>query len=400
MKKLIFGYGDTGKSVERYFQKNKIDYFIYDDKDLNIKNNLIFNKEKINEIDEVIISPGVKPGHNLLNEINSRDLNVNTDIDLFNNLYKGKIIGVTGTNGKTTFVNLLTDYLNSLNIKSVAVGNVGKSPLEIIDETYEFVVMELSSFQLYYINNLNLYKATILNIYEDHLDWHSDYEEYRNSKLKIKDFVPSENFISGDIYLNDINSNYADKESKKFLFQEAGIIDIVSKLSIHEDTLYSFIKISKELNLNLNSLDKYLLNYKTEEHRFELVDKINDITYINDSKSTNFNSVSMATKKINNGILLLHGLTKNITSKDLNISKKVKTILVPEDMEIDLSDTSANVIKLKTIFEIEEILEEIIEPGDTVLFSCGGASFNDFKNYQERGNYFKTVVSNIKDRNA
>ena len=400
MKKLIFGYGDTGKSVERYFQKNKIDYFIYDDKDLNIKNNLIFNKEKINEIDEVIISPGVKPGHNLLNEINSRDLNVNTDIDLFNNLYKGKIIGVTGTNGKTTFVNLLTDYLNSLNIKSVAVGNVGKSPLEIIDETYEFVVMELSSFQLYYINNLNLYKATILNIYEDHLDWHSDYEEYRNSKLKIKDFVPSENFISGDIYLNDINSNYADKESKKFLFQEAGIIDIVSKLSIHEDTLYSFIKISKELNLNLNSLDKYLLNYKTEEHRFELVDKINDITYINDSKSTNFNSVSMATKKINNGILLLHGLTKNITSKDLNISKKVKTILVPEDMEIDLSDTSANVIKLKTIFEIEEILEEIIKPGDTVLFSCGGASFNDFKNYQERGNYFKTVVSNIKEKNA
>ena len=400
MKKLIFGYGDTGKSVERYFQKNKIDYFIYDDKDLNIKNNLIFNKEKINEIDEVIISPGVKPGHNLLNEINSRDLNVNTDIDLFNNLYKGKIIGVTGTNGKTTFVNLLTDYLNSLNIKSVAVGNVGKSPLEIIDETYEFVVMELSSFQLYYINNLNLYKAIILNIYEDHLDWHSDYEEYRNSKLKIKDFVPSENFISGDIYLNDINSNYADKESKKFLFQEAGIIDIVSKLSIHEDTLYSFIKISKELNLNLNSLNEYLLNYKTEEHRFELVDKINDITYINDSKSTNFNSVSMATKKINNGILLLHGLTKNITSKDLNISKKVKTILVPEDMEIDLSDTSANVIKLKTIFEIEEILEDIIEPGDTVLFSCGGASFNDFKNYQERGNYFKTVVSNIKEKNA
>ena len=400
MKKLIFGYGATGKAVEKYFQKNNIDYFVYDDKDLKIKNNLIFNKEKINEIDEVIISPGVKPGHNLLNEINSRDLNVNTDIDLFNNLYKGKIIGVTGTNGKTTFVNLLTDYLNSLNIKSVAVGNVGKSPLEIIDETYEFVVMELSSFQLYYINNLNLYKATILNIYEDHLDWHSDYEEYRNSKLKIKDFVPSENFISGDIYLNDINSNYADKESKKFLFQEAGIIDIVSKLSIHEDTLYSFIKISKELNLNLNSLDKYLLNYKTEEHRFELVDKINDITYINDSKSTNFNSVSMATKKINNGILLLHGLTKNITSKDLNISKKVKTILVPEDMEIDLSDTSANVIKLKTIFEIEEILEEIIKPGDTVLFSCGGASFNDFKNYQERGNYFKTVVSNIKEKNA
>ena len=129
-------------------------------------------------------------------------------------------------------------------------------------------------------------------------------------------------------------------------------------------------------------------------------DKVNDVTYINDSKSTNFNSLSMATTKINNGILLLHGLTKNISSKDLKISKKVKTILVPEDMEIDLSKANAKIIKIKSIFDIEQVLIEIIKPGDTVLFSCGGASFNDFKNYQERGNFFKTVVSNIKDRNA
>ena len=108
----------------------------------------------------------------------------------------------------------------------------------------------------------------------------------------------------------------------------------------------------------------------------------------------------MATTKINNGILLLHGLTKNISSKDLKISKKVKTILVPEDMEIDLSKANAKIIKIKSIFDIEQVLVEIIKPGDTVLFSCGGASFNDFKNYQERGNFFKTVVSNIKDRNA
>ena len=108
----------------------------------------------------------------------------------------------------------------------------------------------------------------------------------------------------------------------------------------------------------------------------------------------------MATTKINNGILLLHGLTKNISSRDLKISRKVKTILVPEDMEIDLSKANAKIIKIKSIFDIEQVLIEIIKPGDTGLFSCGGASFNDFKNYQERGNFFKTVVSNIKDRNA
>ena len=396
MKKLIFGYGATGKSVESYFQKNKIEYFIYDDKKLDIENHLIFDKKKFNEIDEVVISPGIKPSHPLVSEINSQGLTINTDIDLFNKVYKGKIIGVTGTNGKTTFVNLLTEYLNSHQIKSIAVGNVGKSPLEIVGDDYEYVVMELSSFQLYYLNNLILFKAIVLNIFEDHLDWHSDFEDYSNSKLKILKFITNNENTS----LQELQTIYEEKESKELLFKSAGVLDIVSKLTLHEDTVYSFIKTVDDLGLRIDSLSDFLLNYKTEAHRFELVDKIKDVTYINDSKSTNFNSLSMATTKINNGILLLHGLTKNISSRDLKISKKVKTILVPEDMEIDLSMTSAKIIKIKSIFDIEQVLTEIIKPGDTVLFSCGGASFNDFKNYQERGNFFKTVVSNLKDKNA
>ena len=396
MKKLIFGYGATGKSVESYFQKNKIEYFIYDDKKLDIENHLIFDNKKFNEIDEVVISPGIKPSHPLVNEINSQGLTINTDIDLFNKVYKGKIIGVTGTNGKTTFVNLLTEYLNSHQIKSIAVGNVGKSPLEIVGEDYEYVVMELSSFQLYYLNNLILFKAIVLNIFEDHLDWHSDFEDYSNSKLKILKFITNNENTS----LQELQTIHEEKESKELLFKSAGVLDIVSKLTLHEDTVYSFIKTVDDLGLRIDSLSDFLLNYKTEAHRFELVDKIEDVTFINDSKSTNFNSLSMATTKINNGILLLHGLTKNISSRDLKISKKVKTILVPEDMEIDLSMTSAKIIKIKSIFDIEQVLTEIIKPGDTVLFSCGGASFNDFKNYQERGNFFKTVVSNLKDKNA
>ena len=396
MKKLIFGYGATGKSVESYFQKNKIEYLIHDDTKLDIENHLIFDKKKFNEIDEVVISPGIKPTHPLVNEINSQGLTINTDIDLFNKVYKGKIIGVTGTNGKTTFVNLLTEYLNSHQIKSIAVGNVGKSPLEILGEDYEYVVMELSSFQLYYLNNLILFKAIVLNIFEDHLDWHSDFKDYSNSKLKILKFITNNENRS----LQELQTIYEEKENKELLFKSAGVLDIVSKLTLHEDTVYSFIKTVDDLGLRIDSLSDFLLNYKTEAHRFELVDKIKDVTYINDSKSTNFNSLSMATTKINNGILLLHGLTKNISSRDLKISKKVKTILVPEDMEIDLSMTSAKIIKIKSIFDIEQVLTEIIKPGDTVLFSCGGASFNDFKNYQERGNFFKTVVSNIKDKNA
>ena len=190
MKKLIFGYGATGKSVETYFQKNNIQYVIYDDdKEIEITKNQKFKDSNFEDVDEVIISPGIKPTHKLLNEINSRGIPVKTDIDLFNEVYTGKLIGVTGTNGKTTLVNLLTGFLNSEGIKAAAVGNVGKSPLGVIDKEFEYIVIELSSFQLYYLNNLNLHIGIILNIYQDHLDWHKNFHEYIESKKRIKQFI-------------------------------------------------------------------------------------------------------------------------------------------------------------------------------------------------------------------
>ena len=393
MKKLIFGYGATGKSVEAYFQKNNIKYFIYDDdKEKIISKKQKFKDTKIEEIDEIIISPGIKPTHELLNKVNSLGKAIKTDIDLFNENYKGKLIGVTGTNGKTTLVNLLSNFLNSQGIKAVAVGNVGRSPLEVIDKEFEYVIIELSSYQLYYLNNLDLNIGIILNIYEDHLDWHKNFSEYLDSKKRIKDFIKNgdesiknNNFI-GTLKPGEINSN---------LYKE-----IKDKSIFFDNTIDIFMQVIEKLDLNYESAKQFLINSQNTEHRFELVGVHKDITYINDSKSTNFNSVSMATTKVSNAILIMHGLTKNINSKDLNISKDIKTIILPKDMKVNLSDIQAEVIELDSIFDLEEKLQKIIHSGDTVLFSCGGASFNDFKNYEERGNFFKSVVSNIKVKNG
>jgi len=393
VKKLIFGYGATGKSVEAYFQKNNIKYFIYDDdKEKIISKKQKFKDSKIEEIDEIIISPGIKPTHELLNKVNSLGKAVKTDIDLFNENYKGKLIGVTGTNGKTTLVNLLSNFLNSQGIKAVAVGNVGRSPLEVIDKEFEYVIIELSSYQLYYLNNLDLNIGIILNIYQDHLDWHKNFSEYLDSKKRIKDFIKNgdesiknNNFI-GTLKPGEINSN---------LYKE-----IKDKSIFFDNTIDIFMQVIEKLDLNYESAKEFLINSQNTEHRFELVEVHKDITYINDSKSTNFNSVSMATTKVSNAILIMHGLTKNINSNDLNISKDIKTIILPKDMKVNLTDIQAEVIELDSIFDLEEKLQKIIHSGDTVLFSCGGASFNDFKNYEERGNFFKSVVSNIKVKNG
>ncbi len=393
MKKLILGYGATGKSVETYFQKNNIKYFIYDDdKEIEIPKHHRFKETQLEEIDEVIISPGIKPTHKLLKEINSRGLTVKTDIDLFNDIYKGKLIGVTGTNGKTTLVNLLTNFLKSQGIKATAVGNVGRSPLEIIDEEFEYIVIELSSFQLYYLKNLYLHIGIILNIYQDHLDWHENYDEYLQSKRRIKDFIKNEN---DSIKQNNFFGTLQPGEFTSNLYSE------IKKNSIFFDnTIDIFMEVIQKLELNYESAKEYLINSKNSEHRFELVDIHNGITYINDSKSTNFNSVSMATTKVNNGVLVMHGLTKNIDSNDLNISKNIKTIILPKDMKVNLNNIEAQVIKLVSIFDLEEELERNLHSGDTVLFSCGGASFNDFKNYEERGDFFKSIVTNIKEKNG
>ena len=383
MKKLIFGYGVTGKTVEQYFQKSNINYLIYDEnKELNLPTELVFEPSRFSEIDEVIISPGVKPSNSLLEQFYLIEKPVITDIDIFNNIYKEKIIGITGTNGKTTFVNLLAGFLNSQGSESIAVGNVGKSPLEIIDKKFDYVVMELSSFQLHYINKLDLFMGVILNIYEDHLDWHRDFDEYANSKRRIKEFITEENVITNFLDGNDINN--LDKEFD------------LSKLPFYKNTSEMFLKVIENLNFNKNTGYEYLLNSKTDEHRYEIVDEFNDVLFINDSKSTNFNSVSMATQNINNGILIMHGLTKNITTKDLKIYDGVKTILIPKDMDVNFGNLDIEIIRLDSIFNLKDVLLKIINPGDTVLFSCGGASFNDFENYEERGRFFKDIVLNIK----
>jgi UDP-N-acetylmuramoylalanine--D-glutamate ligase len=289
-------------------------------------------------------------------------------------------------------VNLLTGFLNSEGIKAAAVGNIGKSPLGIIDKDFEYIVIELSSFQLYYLNNLNLHIGIILNIYQDHLDWHKNFEEYLQSKKRIKQFIKNidgsinENNFIGSLVPGSINSNlYSEIKEKSIFF---------------DNTVDIFMEVIDKLELNYDSAKEYLINSENSEHRFELVDVHKGITYINDSKSTNFNSVSMATKKINNGVLIMHGLTKNMDSKDLDISKDIKKIILPKDMQVNLNNTKAEIIELESIFDLEEKLEKNLHSGDTVLFSCGGSSFNDFKNYKERGKFFKLVVSNIKVKNG
>ena len=401
MKTLIFGYGITGKAVENFLKNKSREYLIYDDDEnvlLDIKKELLFDDSQIDKIDEIVISPGINPDHKQIKNFGAKN-KIITDIDLFSREFQGKFIGVTGTNGKTTFVNLLTDFMISKGMNAVACGNVGVSPLSINFEDKDFAIVELSSFQLHYASNLKIDFGIFLNFHSDHLDWHKDEKDYRKSKLKLLTFLNSnENLVTGlntfsEIQLQDILNVSIDKVKDELLMKNYDFDDT----SFPMDTCLSFIKIIEKLDISLDEGYEYLKKEVYSEHRFEFVDSIDGTNFINDSKSTNFHSMSVATSRVRNALLIMHGITKNIPKDEINISSEIKKIFIPKNMNINIDELNCEIVKLDSIFGLETYLAEEYQNFETILFSCGGSSFSDFKDYKDRGLFFKKIVNNLKE---
>ncbi len=401
MKTLIFGYGITGKAVENFLKNKSREYLIYDDNEnilFDINKELLFDESQIDIIDEIVISPGINPGHKQIKNFGTKN-KIITDIDLFSREFKGNFIGVTGTNGKTTFVNLLSNFLISKGINAVACGNVGVSPLSINFENKDFAIVELSSFQLHYASNLQIDFGIFLNFHSDHLDWHKDEKEYRKSKLKLLTFLKSnENLVTGlntfsEKHLEDILNVPINKDKDEILMKNYDFDDT----SFPIDTCLSFMKIIEKLDINPDEGYEYLKKEVYSEHRFEFVDSINGTNFINDSKSTNFHSMSVATSRVRNALLIMHGITKNIPENDINISGEIKKIFIPKNMNIDKDVLNCEIVELDSILNLETYLAKEYQNFETILFSCGGSSFSDFKDYKHRGLFFKKIVNNLKE---
>ena len=293
----------------------------------------------------------------------------------------------------------MTDFLISKGINAVACGNVGVSPLSINFEDKDFAIVELSSFQLYYASDVKADFGIFLNFHSDHLDWHKDEKEYKKSKLKLLTFLNSdENLVTGfntfsEKALENILNIPIDKSKDELLMKKYDFDD----LSFPIDTCLAFIKIIEKLDINLDEGYEFLKKEVYSEHRFEFVESINGTNFINDSKSTNFHSMSVATSKVKNALLIMHGITKNIPEDEINISSEIKKILIPKNMNLDIDELNCEIVKLDSILSLETYLAAEYQNFETILFSCGGSSFSDFKDYKDRGLFFKKIVSNLKD---
>ena len=404
---------------------NVNNFFVEELKSLGVDVELGSHSNKILNTDLIIKSPGISNNIQIIKKLLEKKLPVISEIEFAHRLSDFKIIAVTGTNGKTTTVTCLYEVLkNDFNV--IKSGNIGNPLSETVfkkknkdNVEIDYCILELSSFQIDDTNSLKPYIALILNISNDHQDRYKNFEDYINSKMKLtrnmndNDLIiyNYDNEILREKFL-DINKNFTsfslEKEFSKYFLYENKIKSSNSsfELNINECSLLGIHNISNfigvatlasYLGLNDKSIFKSLKRFKGLNHRFELFKEINGIKFINDSKATNIDSVRVALESIDrNVILIMGGLPKDSNfSEILKFSQSIKSIIAYGSASNQIYDSlsiQCNVLKIEEFDEAVNSSIKLAEKGDLVLMSPGCASYDQFKNFEERGDRFKNIV--------
>ena len=429
--KLILGIGVTGMSCADFFKSKGILFKIFDTRDKDyfvdydfgdITPDSIYFKEYpvnlLDNTDEVIISPGLDKNHKVFKDIKRHKINVVTDIDIFKRYCDRKLISVTGTNGKTTMVTMLKHALNEIGYNCIACGNNGIPPLSIINNFYDYIILELSSYQLEYMSDLKSFVSVITNIDYDHLERHKNIENY--SKIKLSIYKDS-SFSLASNSISDLIQNI--KNIKTYGMTDTG--EVIVNGSIIKDLYYDNFKIYFK-NKNLEYKGKHNLenilgvisvldiikvdikkslnalnNFSYLPHRIELIKSSKNINWYNDSKSTNCASTKAALEYIDEKIILiLGGSMKDMSYESLSplINKKVKLVIfigenkdyIKKQLQITTKTIDAN--SIESAVKISWLHSLV---NDNILLSPASPSFDMFENYEERGAAFISAVQNI-----
>ena len=412
---LIIGEGITYEHCSNFFNENRIHYQSTTTNDIvDINNYEIICKNKkidLNKVDYAVISPGVPPTNVVLQKLASSGCKLTTDIELIQNLSQSKFICITGTNGKTSTVNLIADILNDNNLSAIACGNNGISVFTSLKNSYDFILLELSSYQLEYINKLDSFISVVLNLSDDHLERHGSIENYFEIKKKIFNSAKHKLMLKN---LDDLDK-YSTFEVKdeRFLIDDRVIEDLsitdcnhISYLSksypvdgrhdLHN--LCASISVLSIIGLSLGNILNSFHKRKRLEHRVEEFFTFSGIKFINDSKSTNADSTSNALMSMGNNIILIMGGDNKIMSYrtlDKLINEKVKTLIMIGDNKDILNkilDVDTIKVRCDGLEDAISYIFSVMIPGDTVLMSPGTSSYYAYDNYQHRGNHFKELV--------
>lgn len=409
-KILIYGLGKSGISSFR-FLRNKADIYLFDDlKNTHPKQ---ISKLKLLKIkfDIIIISPGI----NIFNCKLSKFLKLNkkkiyTDLDVFFTFFKNKCITITGTNGKSTTAKILYEVLKDQKKDVRLIGNIGNPPLneKKISKNTIFVI-EASSYQLDYSQLFSSKYSIILNIKPDHLERHKTLQNYVDAKFKLLDsqsksclaFVKRDDvLISRKLKTKKFNCKIVKVNTKK---NYNDFLEIKNKYFLTEsnrENLSFIIELAKKLKLKNYLLQKTIKNFKGLKYRQQIIIQKKYLTIINDSKSTSFSSSVGILKKDSNILWLLGGIYKKgdkleLKKKDLS---NVTAFIYGENKNF-FNKQLRSKVKFKNYKNLQDAVKNVFSiiktkrsVKYTILFSPCAASFDSFKNFEERGLYFNRLV--------
>jgi UDP-N-acetylmuramoylalanine--D-glutamate ligase len=443
MRLVILGGGESGVGTAILGKKKGYEVFVSDFgkikgnyKEILIINGIAWEEEKHTEdlilnADVVMKSPGIPDKSPIVKKLLEKGIPVISEIEFAAPFTDATIIGITGSNGKTTTTMLTHHLLKSAGLNVGLGGNIGKSfAWQIADNKYDSYVLELSSFQLDGIVDFKPHIAIITNISPDHLDRYDyKYENYIDAKFRITMNQTEDDYLIYDADDEAINEWFKTHTTKAKLipfsltkiFSEGAYIKnnkMEIKINQEEFTMdtehialegkhnmknaMAATSVAKLMQIRKATIRESLSNFQGVEHRLEKVLKIQNVQYINDSKATNVNATFFALDSMNTPtVWIVGGVDKGNDYNELMslVREKVKAIICLGVDNKKIIDVFGNVvdmmIEVSNMDDAVRMAQRLSEKGDTVLLSPACASFDLFENYEDRGNQFKQAVKNL-----
>lgn len=355
--------------------------------------------EEIEDSDLFILSPGIPPTAAIYQQIQRSKIPVWSEIELAYRYCPSEIIAVTGSNGKTTVTTLIRDVLRAAGRSAVSCGNIGNSFISEVDKlTPETItVVEVSSFQLRHIDQFKPKIAVLLNLSPNHLDWHSSFEDYVETK--------------GRVFQNQSESDCSvlNSSDPQCLKQGEKLKSRVLYFDGQEDQNPNFAAIKQVASIYQivpELVETVLTHFTGLEHRFEEAGIVHGVRYINDSKSTTIASLGWALERVGSkSILIAGGRHKGGDFRVLRdlVRRNVKFLILIGEAKKEIETALGDLVSCYLAGSLEEALRvarSASRAGESVLFSPACASFDMFQDYQDRGLQFKTIVSSWRDELA
>jgi UDP-N-acetylmuramoylalanine--D-glutamate ligase len=422
---VVVGMGLTGLSCVRFLLAKKAKVTAMDSRSeltINVDIPLVlgtFNAQKLIQADLIVLSPGVDLNNPAIQEAIYCGVHVIGDIELFAHFNTCPVVAITGSNGKSTVTHLVADMCKAAGKKVLMGGNVGVPVLDLLEQSADVIVLELSSFQLETTYSLMPLVATVLNITEDHLDRHVDLNTYNKIKLKVyencqfmvcnRDDIlsyPLDSNVTMSFGLSQTNIGFSwDNDKGYILFEGKIFLDSKRCLLVGGHNMLNIqaaAALAKVFGLDDHSIRQGAQHFGGLPHRCQSVSMFNNVRWINDSKATNVGATLAA----------INGLAANIKGKliliaggdgkgaDFSIMTKCLTqsvgLLITLGKDGDkIARLHANTVKVKTIEEAVLMAAKHSQPGDIVLLSPACASLDMFVSYQQRGDVFIKAVQGL-----